>query len=173
MSLSRSARPPLRSTVSVGFTAAAAHPDAHLAGTGLGVRQVDQAQDLGTAELRDPHGAHGRQSTGGSRSRPESPTCCEARDHLRFPSPCWPSGWTTQPSEGRRLTVGYTGAMGRRSSVLVTAGVLLCAWCGWVSGFHTDTWAAVVTWLVSFGRSGCDRPLLSGGAAGAGRWAGG
>lgn len=39
--------------------------------------------------------------------------------------------------------------MGRRYSVLVTAGVLLCAWCGWVSGFHTDTWAAVVTWLVS------------------------
>jgi hypothetical protein len=41
--------------------------------------------------------------------------------------------------------------MDRRSRVLVAAGVLLCAWCGWVSGFHTDTWAAVVTWLVSFG----------------------
>jgi hypothetical protein len=41
--------------------------------------------------------------------------------------------------------------MGGRSSVLVLAGVLLCAWCGWVSGFHTDTWAALVTWLVAFG----------------------
>jgi hypothetical protein len=39
--------------------------------------------------------------------------------------------------------------MGRRYDVLVIAGVFLCAWCGWVSGFHTDTWAAVVTWLVS------------------------
>jgi hypothetical protein len=41
--------------------------------------------------------------------------------------------------------------MGRRSNMLVVAGVLLCIWCGWVSGFHTDTWAALVTWLVSFG----------------------
>ena len=41
--------------------------------------------------------------------------------------------------------------MGRRYNVLVVAGLLLCAWCGWVSGFHTDTWAALVTWLVSFG----------------------
>ncbi len=35
--------------------------------------------------------------------------------------------------------------------VIVIAGLLLCAWCGWVSGFHTDTWAAVVTWAVSLG----------------------
>lgn len=35
--------------------------------------------------------------------------------------------------------------------MLVVAGVLLGAWCGWVSGFHTDTWAALVTWLVSLG----------------------
>jgi hypothetical protein len=41
--------------------------------------------------------------------------------------------------------------MGRRSHVLLAAVVLLCAWCGWVSGLHTDTWAAVLTWLVSFG----------------------
>jgi hypothetical protein len=41
--------------------------------------------------------------------------------------------------------------MGRRHRVLVAAGLLLCAWCGWVSGFHTDSWAAVVTWLVTLG----------------------
>jgi hypothetical protein len=33
--------------------------------------------------------------------------------------------------------------------VLVLGGALLCAWCGWVSGFHTDSAAAVATWLVS------------------------
>ena len=33
--------------------------------------------------------------------------------------------------------------------VRVFGGVLLCAWCGWVSGFHTDSAAAVATWLVS------------------------
>ena len=27
----------------------------------------------------------------------------------------------------------------------------VCAWCGWVSGFHRDTVAAEVTWLVSLG----------------------
>jgi hypothetical protein len=26
---------------------------------------------------------------------------------------------------------------------------LVCAWCGWVSGFHRDTVAAEVTWLIS------------------------
>lgn len=42
--------------------------------------------------------------------------------------------------------------MGRRhNALLVAAGVLLCVWCGWLSGFHTDTWAAVVTWVVSLG----------------------
>ncbi len=29
--------------------------------------------------------------------------------------------------------------------------MLVCAWCGWVSGFHRDTLAAEVTWLVSLG----------------------
>ena len=43
---------------------------------------------------------------------------------------------------------GYTGAMpGPR--VLVVGGVALCAWSGWVSGFHTDSAAAVATWCVS------------------------
>jgi hypothetical protein len=31
----------------------------------------------------------------------------------------------------------------------VTAVVTLCAWCGWVSGFHRTTLAAEVTWAVS------------------------
>ena len=31
----------------------------------------------------------------------------------------------------------------------VTGGVALCAWCGWVSGFHRTTVAAEVTWVVS------------------------
>lgn len=33
--------------------------------------------------------------------------------------------------------------------VLVVGGIALCAWCGWVSGFRTDTAAAVATWGVS------------------------
>ena len=31
------------------------HPDAYLSGARLGIGQIDQAEDLGTAELRDPH----------------------------------------------------------------------------------------------------------------------
>jgi hypothetical protein len=42
----------------------------------------------------------------------------------------------------------YTVAM-PNLRVLVFGGVLLCAWCGWVSGFHTGSAAAVATWLVS------------------------
>jgi|HubBroStandDraft_5_1064220.scaffolds.fasta_scaffold150392_2 hypothetical protein len=33
--------------------------------------------------------------------------------------------------------------------LLIFGGVLLCAWCGWLSGFHTDSAAAVATWCVS------------------------
>ena len=33
--------------------------------------------------------------------------------------------------------------------VLIAVAVLLGAWCGWASGFHTDSWGAVTTWLVS------------------------
>jgi hypothetical protein len=39
--------------------------------------------------------------------------------------------------------------------LLIVGGVLLCAWCGWVSGFHTDTAAAVATWCVSVAVGGC------------------
>lgn len=38
----------------------------------------------------------------------------------------------------------------RRSAVVLGA-VVLCAWCGWVSGFHRSTLGAEVTWLVSLG----------------------
>ena len=43
---------------------------------------------------------------------------------------------------------GYTGAM-LNPRILVIGGLALCAWCGWVSGFHTDSAAAVATWCVS------------------------
>jgi hypothetical protein len=39
----------------------------------------------------------------------------------------------------------------RQGLLLVVGAALLCAWCGWVSGFHRDTLAAEVTWLVSVG----------------------
>ena len=35
--------------------------------------------------------------------------------------------------------------------ILVVGGLAVCVWCGWVSGFHTDTAAAVATWCVSVG----------------------
>jgi hypothetical protein len=35
------------------------------------------------------------------------------------------------------------------SRILVVGSVALCAWSGWVSGFHTDTAAAIATWGVS------------------------
>ncbi len=37
----------------------------------------------------------------------------------------------------------------RRDLVLVVAVSGLCAWCGWVSGFHRSTTPAIVTWVVS------------------------
>jgi hypothetical protein len=37
----------------------------------------------------------------------------------------------------------------RRWDPFVVGVVVLCAWCGWVSGFHRTTAAAVVTWVVS------------------------
>ncbi len=36
-----------------------------------------------------------------------------------------------------------------RLRTLVAGGLALGAWCGWVSGFHTDSAAAVATWGVS------------------------
>jgi hypothetical protein len=48
----------------------------------------------------------------------------------------------------------YTGAM-PSPRVLVIGGVILCAWCGWVSGFHTDSAAAVASWLVSVAVVAC------------------
>lgn len=38
-----------------------------------------------------------------------------------------------------------------RCVALVLGTVVVCAWCGWVSGFHRSTTAAEVTWLVSLG----------------------
>jgi hypothetical protein len=35
------------------------------------------------------------------------------------------------------------------SRVLIVGGLALGAWCGWLSGFHTDTGAAVASWCVS------------------------
>lgn len=37
----------------------------------------------------------------------------------------------------------------RRAFVIVLCGLLLCAWCGWVSGFHRSTTPARATWGVS------------------------
>lgn len=37
----------------------------------------------------------------------------------------------------------------RRGFVIVSCGLLLCAWCGWVSGFHRSTAPARATWVVS------------------------
>jgi hypothetical protein len=46
----------------------------------------------------------------------------------------------------------YTGAVpSSRIAVVVAGGVALCAWCGWVSGFHTDSAPAVATSCVSIG----------------------
>jgi hypothetical protein len=47
----------------------------------------------------------------------------------------------------------YTGVVpGLRLAIgVVVGGLALCTWCGWVSGFHTDTAAAVATWCVSVG----------------------
>lgn len=36
-----------------------------------------------------------------------------------------------------------------RGFVVALSGLVLCAWCGWVSGFHRSTTAAVVTWAFS------------------------
>jgi hypothetical protein len=36
-----------------------------------------------------------------------------------------------------------------RRILLVVAALILCAWCGWVSGFHRSTTASEVTWVVS------------------------
>jgi hypothetical protein len=36
-----------------------------------------------------------------------------------------------------------------RRILLVIGALVLCAWCGWVSGFHRGTTAAEVTWVVS------------------------
>jgi hypothetical protein len=47
---------------------------------------------------------------------------------------------------GRR----YTGAV-PSLRIAVVGGVALGAWCGWVSGFRTDSAAAVATWCVSVG----------------------
>lgn len=33
----------------------------------------------------------------------------------------------------------------------VVGAVLLCAWCGWVSGFHRSTGPAEITWVISLG----------------------
>ncbi len=41
--------------------------------------------------------------------------------------------------------------MRRHHVVLVAAGFALCAWCGWISGFHRTSAAAEITWVVSFG----------------------
>ena len=38
-----------------------------------------------------------------------------------------------------------------RLRILVVGGLALGAWCGWASGFHTDSAAAVTTWCVSLG----------------------
>lgn len=39
----------------------------------------------------------------------------------------------------------------RRVLLSSGAAAAFCAWCGWVSGFHRSTAAAVVTWVVSLG----------------------
>ncbi len=39
--------------------------------------------------------------------------------------------------------------MVRRRPVLVVATVALCAWCGWVSGYHRTSTSAVITWVAS------------------------
>ena len=47
----------------------------------------------------------------------------------------------------------------------------LCAWCGWVSGYHRSTMAAVVTWLVTvFAVLLCDGMLRRGSTRGHGFW---
>ena len=57
-SLSRSARAPLRSWVSVGLTAAARTRILHLARPHLRIGQLHHVQDFGAAEPRDPHRSH-------------------------------------------------------------------------------------------------------------------
>jgi hypothetical protein len=43
------------------------------------------------------------------------------------------------------------GVRRQRLVLVLVVVVLVCAWCGWVSGFHRDTVSAEVTWLVSLG----------------------
>ena len=37
----------------------------------------------------------------------------------------------------------------KRGFVIALSGLVLCAWCGWISGFHRSTMPAVVTWAFS------------------------
>ncbi len=48
-----------------------------------------------------------------------------------------------------RLFGIYQSVHRERGFVVAFSGLALCAWCGWVSGFHRSTAAAVVTWAFS------------------------
>ena len=44
---------------------------------------------------------------------------------------------------------GLTGGVRQRHLPLLAGGLVLAAWCGWVSGFHRSSAAAEITWVVS------------------------
>jgi hypothetical protein len=57
--------------------------------------------------------------------------------------------------------------------VLIVGGLALGVWCGWLSGFHTDTTAALATWCVSVALVVCVDLILwsrSRGEATGGSW---
>ena len=49
------------------------------------------------------------------------------------------------------VRLGYTGVVRGHRLLLGVATLVLCAWCGWVSGFHRSTAAAEITWVFSLG----------------------
>ncbi len=69
------------------------------------------------------------------------------------------------PSPCPAVALGETGAVRGRLR-LVTAGVALCIWCGWVSAYHRSTVPAEVTWVVSVGAVATVTLVLRRGARG-------
>jgi hypothetical protein len=68
---------------------------------------------------------------------------CGGGDGTAAPS----MGAAHSPTAGRPARV--TGSVRSRRIASVVGAVLLCAWCGWVSGFHRRSTAAECTWVVS------------------------
>lgn len=62
-----------------------------------------------------------------------------------------PTGFTQACPRLRRAPAYAAGVASRRRQAIVVLGgvAAVCAWCGWVSGFHRRTAPALATWLVT------------------------